>query len=121
MPKFRLTPLMPKEHSIQEAILRYLAYDRRVVWAARMNSGKGKFLRPDGSQTWIKFGFPGCPDIMGQVRGGRYLAVECKRAGGHIRPEQRDHIDLANRHGAVACIARSVDDVIAALAGVGDA
>lgn len=112
---FRLKPVKPTEAQVQDAILRYLAVERRVVWSARMNSGKGKLLRPDGSQTWIKFGFQGCPDIMGQLTDGRYLAIECKRAGGRVRPEQRAHISLAADHGAVAMIARSVDDVQAAL------
>jgi hypothetical protein len=80
-----------------------------------MNSGKGKLLRPDGTQTWISFGFTGCPDIMGQLRGGRYLAIECKRSGGRVRPAQREHITQAADNGAVAIIARSVEDVQTAL------
>lgn len=112
---FKLKRQVATEAQVQNAILRYLAIDRRVLWAERMNSGKGKILRPDGSQTWIKFGFTGCPDIMGQLRDGRYLAIECKRAGGRIRPEQRAHITQAADHGAVALIARSVEDVQAAL------
>ena len=116
MPKpFRLKAIKPTEAQVQDAILRYLAVERRVVWAARMNSGKGKLLRPDGSQTWICFGFTGCPDIMGMLRDGRYLAIECKRSGGRVRPEQRQHITQAADHGAVAVIARSVEDVQTAL------
>ncbi len=112
MPKpFRLKSVKATEAQIQDAILRYLAVERRVLWAARMNSGKGKLLRPDGTQTWISFGFTGCPDIMGQLRDGRYLAIECKRAGGRVRPEQRAHITQAADHGAVAIIARSLEDV----------
>jgi hypothetical protein len=116
MPKpFRLKAIKPTEAQVQDAILRYLAVERRVLWAARMNSGKGKLLRPDGTQTWISFGFTGCPDIMGMLRDGRYLAIECKRSGGRVRPEQRQHITQAADHGAVAVIARSVEDVQAAL------
>jgi hypothetical protein len=116
MPKpFRLKAVKATEAQVQDAILRYLAVERRVVWAARMNSGKGKLLRPDGTQTWISFGFTGCPDIMGMLRDGRYLAIECKRSGGRVRPEQRAHITQAAEHGAVAIIARSVEDVQTAL------
>jgi len=116
MPKpFRLQSVKATEAQIQDAILRYLAVERRVLWAARMNSGKGKLLRPDGTQTWISFGFTGCPDIMGQLRDGRYLAIECKRSGGRVRPEQRQHITQAADHGAVAIIARSLEDVQKAL------
>jgi hypothetical protein len=112
---FRLKPIKPTEAQIQDAILRYLAVDSRVLWAQRMNSGKGKLLRPDGSQTWIRFGFPGCPDIMGQLKDGRYLAIECKRSGGRVRPEQREHITQAAAYQAVALIARSLEDVQTAL------
>jgi hypothetical protein len=116
MPKpFSLKSIKATEAQVQDAILRYLAVERRVVWAARMNSGKGKLLRPDGSQTWISFGFTGCPDIMGQLRGGRYLAIECKRSGGRVRPAQREHITQAADNGAVAIFARSVEDVQTAL------
>jgi hypothetical protein len=116
MPKpFRLKPVKATEDQVKNAILRYLAVERRVVWAARMNSGKGKLLRPDGTQTWISFGFTGCPDIMGMLRDGRYLAIECKRADGRVRPEQWQHITQAADHGAVAIIARSVEDVQTAL------
>jgi hypothetical protein len=80
-----------------------------------MNSGQGKMIRPGGSQTWIRFGFSGCPDIMGQLTDGRYLAIECKRPGGRVRPEQRQHISIAADHGAVALIARSIEDVQEAL------
>ena len=116
MPKpFRLKAVTATEDQVKNAILRYLAIERRVVWAARMNSGKGKLLRPDGSQTWISFGFTGCPDIMGMLRDGRYLAIECKRSDGRVRPEQQQHITQAADHGAVAIIARSVEDVQTAL------
>jgi hypothetical protein len=112
---FRLQAVKATENQVKNAILRYLTIERRVVWAARMNTGKGKLLRPDGSQTWISFGFTGCPDIMGMLRDGRYLAIECKRADGRVRPDQQKHITQAADHGAVAIIARSVEDVQMAL------
>jgi hypothetical protein len=116
MPKpFSLKPVKPTEHQIQDAILRYLARERRVLWAERMNSGKGLVVRPNGSTQWMKWGFVGCPDIMGQLKDGRYLAIECKSHSGRVRPEQRQHITQAADHGAVAIIARSVEDVQTAL------
>lgn len=35
----RLTRPEPPEHAIQDAVLRYLALDRRVAWAHRFNTG----------------------------------------------------------------------------------
>lgn len=112
---FRLKAAQPTEHQIQDAILRYLAVERRVLWAERMNSGKGLVVRPDGGTQRMKWGFVGCPDIMGQLKDGRYLAIEVKSAKGRVSPEQRAHITQAADHGAVALIARSVEDVQTAL------
>lgn len=112
---FKLKAYRPSESQILASILAYLGVERRVLWAERMNSGKGQLLRPDGSQTWIRFGFKGCPDIIGQLRDGRALYVETKRAGGRVRPEQRAFIDAAAAHGAVAVIARSVEEVMGAI------
>lgn len=110
--RLKLTPPKPTEAQVQAAILRYLAVDKRVVWHARMNSGKGWF-RPHKAieERWMRFGFPGCPDILGQLGDGRYLAVEVKAPGGKRREEQVAHIAMAQAAGAVALFAESVDAV----------
>jgi hypothetical protein len=81
-----------------------------------MNSGAGKFLYPNGQTSqFMRFGFPGMPDILGQLKDGRLLAVEVKRPSGNVSAEQRDFIDRARKDGALAFVARSVDDVWDAL------
>ena len=103
------------EHGIQSAILDYLKRCSKVAWAHRMNSGKFKKSNGNGTFRWIQAGFVGCPDIMGQLTDGRFLAIEVKSARGKLSPEQSAFIDTVRAAKGVAIVARSVDDVIAVL------
>ncbi len=100
------------------AIRALLRVHPRVAWFERMNSGAGRLAYGDGrTSQFMRFGFAGCPDIIGMLKGGRALYIEVKRPSGTVRPEQAAFIDLAARHGAAALVARSVDDVVRALEG----
>ena len=44
-----------------------------VAWCERMNSGAAKV-----GDRFIRFGWPGCPDVLGQLKDGRLLGVEVK-------------------------------------------
>ena len=72
-------------------------------------------MRGSGVSQYMRWGFPGCPDILGQMQTGQVLAVECKRPSGKTTPEQELFLGLVKRHGGVAVLARSVDDVRQAL------
>ncbi|GHU18689.1 hypothetical protein FACS189475_04580 [Betaproteobacteria bacterium] len=116
--RFKLTRPEPREADIQSAILQALNVHPSVAWAERMNSGAGRLMYPGGKASqFIKFGFPGCPDVLGQLRDGRLLAIEVKRPSGKVSPEQQVFIEKASKHGAVAFVARSVSDVWEALDG----
>ena len=104
------------ERDIQAAILQYLAKCHKVAWAHRMNVGAVKQHNKDASARWIKFGFRGMPDIMGQLTDGRLLAIEVKKKGGKVSPEQAGFIQTVNVAHGVDIIAYSVDDVIERLA-----
>ena len=112
---FRLRPLEPTEAQIQDAILKALRIHPAVVWASRMNTGAGKLRRCDGTEQWIRFGFPGCSDILGQLRDGRLLAIEAKRPGGRVSAEQKAFLERASRHGALAFVARSSAEALGML------
>lgn len=112
---FKLKAQSPDEALVLNAVLRYLKLERRVAWAARMNSGAAKVPAAGGKERFLRFGFKGCPDVLGQLTDGRFLAIECKRPGGRRRPEQVAFVDLARAHGAVALFAESVEDVINAI------
>jgi hypothetical protein len=62
---------------------------------------------------FIRYGFVGLSDIIGQLRGGRILCVEVKREkGGKVSPAQQAFVDKVRRFGGVAGIVRSVDDAV---------
>ena len=104
------------EAVIQAAVLRYLALDRRVAFAHRINVGatkiQGERGRPD---RFVRFAFVGCSDIIGMLRGGHFLAVETKRAKAKPTPEQAEFLGAVTDGGGCAIVARSVDDVVAGL------
>ena len=60
---------------------------------------------------WVKFGFKGCPDVLGQLRDGRILGVEVKGPTGKLRPEQTVFLELIRAAGGVAFVARDCRDV----------
>ena len=83
-----------------------------VVWHSRMNVGAGRLARRDGTAgQWVRWGFAGCPDVLGQLPGGRLLALEVKRPGGRVRPEQRAFLARATAGGACAGIVSSLEDL----------
>jgi Holliday junction resolvase len=53
------------------------------------------------------------PDILGVLPDGKALMIEVKTETGKVSPEQESFIENASRVGAVAFIARSINDVMA--------
>lgn len=113
---FRLKHPEPSEAAVLRAVLQALALPPRVAWAQRFNTAAGKLVRGKGHSQFMRFGFPGCPDILGQLRCGKTLAVEVKRPSGTTTPEQVAFLDCVNANGGLALVARSADDVWKALA-----
>lgn len=99
------------ERDIQKSVLELLERHPKVAWAKRMNSGS---VLAHG--TRIRFGFQGCPDILGQMRDGRILGVEVKRKGEGPNLAQQNQIALMQRANGVAGIVRSIEDLQALLA-----
>ena len=86
------------EQHIQTAILRYLK-TRPDCWCVKVMVGSVN----------------GTPDILAVI-GGRFVAIEVKAPAGKVSPIQQAQIDRINAAGGLAFVARSVDDVKAALA-----
>jgi uncharacterized membrane protein len=62
-------------------------------------------------ERYIKCGFPGLSDLIGQLKDGRFLAVECKReVGGRVSDVQQAFLDLVANNGGVSGVARSIED-----------
>ena len=91
-------------------VLKALRTHPGVAWVERMNSGAAKI----GSR-FVKFGFPGCPDVLGQLRDGRLLAVEVKAPAGRLSPDQEIVLDRIRSAGGAAFVARDLRDVRLAL------
>jgi hypothetical protein len=110
--RFRLTCPEPKETDIQATIIKALEIHLSVVWCCRMNTGAGRLTYGDGKVSrFIRFGSRGLPDIMGQLKDGRFLGIECKRPSGKVSPEQAAFIEKSAKYHGVAFVARDVQTV----------
>jgi hypothetical protein len=94
-------------------VLKALRAHPAVVWCERMNSGAAKV-----GNRFIRFGFKGCPDVLGQLRDGRLLGVEVKAPKGKLRPEQAVFLDRIRSGGGVSFVARDCRDVVQALGAI---
>ncbi len=87
-------------------VLKALNAHPAVAWCERMNSGAAKV-----GNRFIRFGWPGCPDVLGQLRDGRLLGVEVKSRTGRPSPEQSLFLERIRAAGGVAFVARDCRDV----------
>ena len=87
-------------------VLKALRTHPAVAWAERMNTGAAKV-----EGRFIRFGFKGCPDVLGQLKDGRLLGVEVKAPAGRLRPEQALLLERIRCAGGVAFVARDCRDV----------
>lgn len=107
---FKLRPWEPNEADVLASILQALPYYRNVSWFSRMNSGA--YVVGEGKdKRFIRYGFEGCPDILGMMKGGRMLCIEVKKPSGRLREAQAAFISKVSSQGGVAFVARSVDDL----------
>jgi hypothetical protein len=102
----------PRTNSRPEAaalveVLKALRTHPAVAWAERMNSGAAKV-----EGRFIRFGWRGCPDVLGQLKDGRLLGVEVKAQAGRLRPEQTLFLERIRCAGGVAFMAPDCRDVL---------
>ncbi len=113
--RLRLTRPEPSESSVLASVLGYLRYSGRIAWCERMNTGA--YVIGEGrSRRFVRYGFPGCSDILGQMDDGRMLALEVKRPSGKATEAQAVFLERVSAAGGVAGIVRSIADVEALLA-----
>jgi len=106
---------MSRENVVVAACLAVLHAHRvpcfRNNTGAAMLPGKGGKIRP------VFFGTKGWPDIIGVLRGGKFLGVECKapkqgkKPAGKVTPEQRAVGELIEGQGGVYLIVREAEDL----------
>ena len=98
------------EGGVVKAVLELLTCHQKVAWAQRMNTGALKT-----KDRFVRFGFRGCADIIGQLKDGRFLAIECKSHRGLLTDEQEAFLERVRKYGGISGLARSVDDAQAIL------
>ena len=94
-------------------VLKALHAHPAVAWCERMNSGAARV-----GGRFIRFGFTGCPDVLGMLRDGRLLGVEVKAPKGKLRPEQAVFLERVRAGGGVSFVARDCRDVLRELQGI---
>lgn len=95
-----------KEGAALVEVLQALRAHPAVAWCERMNSGVARM-----GDRFVRFGWPGCPDVLGQLKDGRLLGVEVKGQAGKLRPEQAVILERIRAAGGVAFVARDCRDV----------
>lgn len=97
--------IMASEKEIQNQILiRFGARHDMRIW--RNNTGAIKV-----GERFVSFGLKGSADILGLLRGGRFLAIEVKAASGRQSPDQKSFQKMIEDFGGLYILARSVEDV----------
>lgn len=87
-------------------VLKALNTHPDVAWCERMNSGAARI-----DARFVRFAWPGCPDVLGQLRDGRLLGVEVKGPTGKLLPEQAVFLERIRAAGGVGFVARDCRDV----------
>ncbi len=95
-----------KEGAALVEVLKALRASPTVAWVERQNSGAAKV-----GNRFIRFGWTGCADVLGQMTDGRFLAVEVKGPTGRLRPEQTLFLQQVNKAGGLGFMARDLRDV----------
>lgn len=100
----RETPL------VQQILLHFGARPDLRIW--RSHVAKARVI----GGAWLQFNVPGMADISGlRLPHGQFIQIEAKSATGKQREEQRTWQRMVERFGGLYILARSVEDVAAAL------
>jgi len=105
-----------REPQIQKQILQYLS--AKGIFAIRVNSGATQITnKKDGKTRYVRFNSAiGCSDIIAiWPKSGRFLAIEVKRPGGRLTPEQKQFQERVEASKGMAIVCYSVDDLISFL------
>lgn len=100
------SPSKITEKDVQKAILEWLQWKGYFVWK---NHTTGIYNKKGGG--FIPAGMTGVSDILGVLEGGRFLAIEVKKPGGHLSHNQQIFLYEVNKRGGLAFMASSIEDV----------
>ncbi len=96
------------EQAIQKQILDYLRYK---LQGHLLLEEQHSWHLPKARNTYIPSHAPGASDILGILKGGRFLATEVKSKKGRVSPQQEQFLAEIEARGGVAFVARSVEEV----------
>jgi hypothetical protein len=88
-----------KEAAALVEVLQALRVHSLVAWCERMNSG------------FVRFGWPSCPDVLGQLKDGRLLGVEVEGPTDRLRPGRAVFLDRVRAAGGVDFVARDLREL----------
>lgn len=97
----RAGKLILSERQVLRACMEVLEAHPHVALWWRQNTGGFS----DRRGQYVKFSFKGAPDLMAVLKGGRFLACECKSTGKHASPEQGAFLDNVVDCGGAAVVA----------------
>lgn len=101
----------PLERDVLKAVWHYLARHPKVQWITRMNSGTAMADFGAGGVHPLRFQYKrGMSDLLGQLKDGRIICVECKREGVGLQDHQRDFLNEVRHANGVAFVARNIED-----------
>ena len=101
------------EKDVQKSCLDYLQMLRNQgkLLFVRNNSVAGNFMRPDGSQGYIRNNMPGSPDLFVFVN-QETIHLELKSSTGEQSPEQKEWERVATKLGHKYYVIRSVEELV---------
>ena len=111
---------MTPESEVLNNCIRFLKMHRKVAWCERMNTGayKSTYYDDEGKAHYgfTRYGFKGCSDILGQLKDGKFLAVEVKKldkkpAVERLTPDQKSFLEKVDRYGGLACVVDNLNDL----------
>ena len=99
--------ILKSEQEVQNEIRVGLTKAGHMVF--RTNVGKVKMM--DG--RWFDTGLPkGHPDLYGFRSDGQIFYIEVKNEKGRVRPAQEKFIEVVKQRGALAGVARSLEEAL---------
>lgn len=101
--------MKPEREILHEILLALGARPDLIIWRQNVmqaRSASGRMVRscPDG-----------VADILGCLRGSRFLAIEAKSETGALRPAQQAWLARMQQLGALVIVARSAQEAVTAV------
>lgn len=102
------------ESDIQQDVVKMLCLHPKVAWCMVITTGKfkvkGGYVTTGHYIDETQRRFSGMSDITGQLKDGRFLAIETKQPGEKPTDIQRYFMDLVRKNGGVSGWADNVED-----------